>query len=268
MNKIILTLILTILSAGLVQASALTEDYIDIATSYVKDGKYTQALTYINKALIIESQNPALIKMRDDLLKITGTPTLNNAKSFTSNSTYLQAERFRLAKDYSKAIVFYKKTINENPNFTPAYLGLAITNYEIKNYQETKNNLNIYISKEPKADFAYMLRAKTNLNLGEGQSALRDIKSADAIFSNPEYKLTEAIILTELGKYTQAKEILTKLSDDLQIYIVFRYLGICDYKLGNYKNAVLNFDRAIILFEDDKTILPMYNEAKRRSNES
>lgn len=252
---------------GLVQASALTEDYIDIATSYVKEGKYVQALAYVSKALTIEGQNPVLTNMRNDLLKITGAPIVVNNDNLNLPLSFIQAEMFKSQKEYSKAIVFYQKVINENPSYMPAYLGLAISNYELRNFFEAKNNLNIYINKEPKSDFAYMLRAKTNLNLGEGQSALRDIKSADAIFSNPEYKLTEAVILTELGKYVQAKDILSQLSDELQIYIVFKYLGICNFKLGDYKSALLNFDRAIILFEDDKTILPMYNEAKRRSNE-
>lgn len=268
MKKFLLGLILSIFSVGVVQASALTEDYIDIATSYVKEGKYIQALTYVNKALTIEGQNPVLLDMRNDLIRATGGSVYTENNSFKVPVLFIEAEKFKSQKDYSRAVVFYHKVISENPSFSPAYLGLAVVNYEMKNFFEAKNNLNIYINNEPKSDFAYMLRAKTNLNLGEGQSALRDIKSADAIFSNPEYKLTEAIILTELGKYTQAKDILIQLSDELQIYIVFKYLGICDFKLGDYKNAVLNFDRAIILFEDDKTILPMYNEAKRRSNES
>lgn len=267
MKRIILTAIIAILTAGYVNAGALTEDYIDIASSFAKEGKYSQALNYINKALAIEPQNARIVEMKNDLLKITGQG--NSVTNLTNNNaTYLDAENARIERDYSKAVVFYKKGIKENPDFLPNYLGLAITCYEMKNFQEAKNNLDTYLNKEPKSDFAYMLRAKTNMNLGETQSALRDIKSADSLFSNAEYKLTEAVILTELGKYEQARDILTKLSEKIQTYIVFKYLGICDLKLGDYKNAVLNFDRAIILFEDDKTILPMYNEAKRKNNES
>jgi len=267
MKKIFLIAIISIVSANFVHAGALTDDYIDIATSFIQNGKYQQALIYINKAISFDSQNNTLLEMQNNLLKITNNK-VNLTTNYATNQTFIDAEKFKAQKDYHKAITIYNKCINETPNFMPAYLGLAISLYETKNFQQAKHYLNIYLEKEPKSDFAYMLRAKTNLNLGEGQSALRDIKSADTLFSNPEYKLTEAVILTESGKYSQAKEILMKLSDELQIYIVFRYLGICDYHLGNYKNAVLNFDRAIILFEDDKTILPMYNEAKRRSNES
>ena len=121
MKKFILSLILTILSAGFVRASALTEDYIDISTSYVKDGKYTQALTYINKALTIEPQNTVLIKMKNDLSNIIGVPTFSNTNSFNTNPTFIHAENFKSQKDFAKAIIFYKKTINENPNFSAAY---------------------------------------------------------------------------------------------------------------------------------------------------
>lgn len=225
-----------IFTAGFANAGALTDDYVDIAASYVKDGKYSQALSYINKALNIEPQNFQLIEMKNDLLKVMGQNVIVSQRPMTTgNETYLQN---------------------------------AIECYNKKNFQGAKNNLDTYLNKMPKSDFAFMLRAKTNLNLGEPQSALRDIKSAETIYSNPEYLLTEAIILTETGKYEPAKKILTKLSENIQTYLVFKYLGICDYKLGDYKNAVLNFDRAIILFEDDKTILPMYNDAKRKNNES
>lgn len=266
MKKLLLVLLLVLTTGSITYSSALTEDYIDIATSFAKEGKYSQALNYINKALAVEPQNQHIIDLKNDLLKITGQkPQTDN--TFALNNSYIQAENFRIYKDYTKAITFYKKGISENPNFTPNYLGLAVVCYEMKNFQEAKKNLDIYLNKEPRSDFGFMLRAKTNMNLGETQSALRDIKSADALFSNPEYKLTEAIILTETGKYQQAHDILNNISDEIQTYIVFKYLGICDYKLGDYKNAVLNFDRAIILFEDDKSILPMYNDAKRKSHE-
>lgn len=236
MKRMILTAMFAIFTAGFANAGALTDDYVDIAASYVKDGKYSQALSYINKALNIEPQNFQLIEMKNDLLKVMGQNVIVSQRPMTTgNETYLQN---------------------------------AIECYNKKNFQGAKNNLDTYLNKMPKSDFAFMLRAKTNLNLGEPQSALRDIKSAETIYSNPEYLLTEAIILTETGKYEPAKKILTKLSENIQTYLVFKYLGICDYKLGDYKNAVLNFDRAIILFEDDKTILPMYNDAKRKNNES
>lgn len=236
MKRTILTAIIAILTASFASAGALTDDYVDIAASYVKDAKYSQALGYINKALAIEPQNFQLNEMKNDLLKVMGQNVIISQRPMTTGDEI--------------------------------YLQNAIDCYNKKNFQGAKNNLDTYLNKQPKSDFAFMLRAKTNLNLGEPQSALRDIKSAESIYSNPEYLLTEAIILAETGKYEPAKKILTKLSENIQTYLVFKYLGICEYKLGNYKNAVMNLDRAIILFEDDKTILPMYNDAKSKKNES
>ena len=199
MKNFILIAIISIVSANLTHASASTEDYTDIATAYIKEGKYSQALTYINKALTLESQNPQLLEMRNGLFRIAGITSNVNGEKLNNHQAFIQAENFRKEKDFQKAIIIYQKIITEDANFSPAYLGLAIANYETKNFLSAKNNLNVYLNANPKSDFAYMLRAKTNLNIGEGQSALRDIKSADAIFSNPEYKLTEAIILTEQG---------------------------------------------------------------------
>lgn len=254
---------------NIVCASLLTDDYVDIAQSLANNGEYSKAMNYINKALAVEPQNNKLQELKNDLLKMTGQNVTNNVASgyFATNPNVLEAENLRSQRNYPKAIVAYRKVLKENPNFTPAYLGLAVSFYELKNYQEAKQNLDIYLNKEPQADIAYMLRAKTNMNLGEPQSALRDIKSAQVYSNNLEYLLTEAVILAEQGKYSQAKDILENISDEIQIYTVFRYLGLCYYKLGNYKDAVLNFDRAIILFDDDKSILPMYNDAKRKCNE-
>ena len=267
MKRIFLTAVIMALGIGIAHAGALTEDYIDIASSYAKDGKYSQALGYINKALAIEPQNSRLLEMKNDLSKIMGQPSINfPSQASSSDVNYIEAENARIAKDYNKAISFYKKGISENPQFVPNYLGLAITYYEMKNFQDAKYNLDYYLTKEVNSDFALMLRAKTNMNLNNTQYALADIKAAGAINTNIEYKLTEGIILTEMGRYKEAREILNKVSLEIHTYIVFKYLGTCDYKLGDYKNAVLNFERAILLFEDDKTILPMYNDAKRRSN--
>ena len=267
MKKILFTLFGFLIVCGVCNASAFTEDYVDIAGSFVAEGKYSQALNYINKALMFENNNIQLREMKNDLTKILSGGNVGEVSIFERDFAFQQAEKFRLEKDFVKASMYYKKGIKENPEFASNYLGLAIVCYELKNFQEAKNNLNIYLAKEPRSDFGFMLRAKTNLSLGETPSALRDIKSADVLFSNSEYKLLEGIILTEMGKYSQARDILNKLSEELQLYSIYKYLGICEFRLGNYKSSVMNFERAIILFEDDKSILPLYNEAKRMSNE-
>ena len=77
MKRIFLTAVIMALGIGIAHAGALTEDYIDIASSYAKDGKYSQALGYINKALALEPQNSRLLEMKNDLSKIMGQPSIN-----------------------------------------------------------------------------------------------------------------------------------------------------------------------------------------------
>ena len=149
MKRIVLTLSALIMIPGAGVAHALSEDYIDIASSYAQDGKYSQALGYINKALAIEPQNSRLLEMKNDLSKIMGQTAINfPSQSSLADVNYIEAENARIAKDYNKAISFYKKGISENPQFAPNYLGLAITYYEMKNFQDAKYNLDYYLTKE------------------------------------------------------------------------------------------------------------------------
>lgn len=235
MKKIFFIVLGLILTCNLSFCSDLTDDYIDIAASLVQDGKYSQALSYINKAIEIEN-TPKLYNMRNDLYKILGRDDIN-----------LTFEN-QIPDDHSSN-----------------YLKMAIACYDRGNFHEAKNNLNKYIELMPKSDFAYMLRAKTNMNIDETPSALRDIKSAQTISDNYEYRIVEAIILYKSEKFAQSRDILNELSNDVQVFNVYKYLGLNNFKLGNYKEAVANFDIALLLSDEDKTIMQTYNEAKRMS---
>ena len=213
--------------------SALTDDYVDIASSLVQEGKYSQALNYINKAIEIDSTDKNLLDKKNSLYKLMGKSDLTGTAQVSGNVD------------------------NE--------LVYAVENYDAGRFKAAKENLDKYLMKMPKSDFAYMLRAKTNMNLDESQSALRDIKSAQTISNNPEYRLVEALILYNNGKYAQSRDILDELSNDIQIYNVYKYLGLNNFKLGDYKAAVQNFDKAILLYDEDKTLMQTYNEAKRMS---
>ena len=213
--------------------SALTDDYVDIASSLVQDGKYSQALNYINKAIEIDSTDKNLLDKRNSLYRLMGRNDLADSAKISS--------------------------VTDND------LIYAVENYNAGRFKEAKENLDRYLMKMPKSDFAYMLRAKTNMNLDETPSALRDIKSAQTISNNPEYQLVEALILYNTGKYAQSRDILNKLSDDIQIYNIYKYLGLNNFKLGDYKKAVESFDKAILLYDEDKTLQQTYNEAKRMS---
>lgn len=233
MKKFILifSILLFAVSSGF--SYEIMDDYVDIASSLVQEGKYSQALNYINKALDLDRNNAKLINLQGDIYKLMGREDV--------------------------PLMFDSSMPREN------YLADAVLLYENGNYRIAKDRLTKYLESMPRSDFAYMLRAKVNMGLDEMPSALRDIKSAQAISDNMEYDFVEAMILYNTGKYAQAKDILTNLADSIQIFSVYKYLGLSNFKLGNYKEAVSNFDKALLLSDEDKTIIDAYNEAKRLS---
>ena len=85
-----------------------------------------------------------------------------------------------------------------------------------------------------------------------------------SISDDIEYKLLEAEILYYRGDYKNAKEKLTQLSSSIKTAEIYKYLGLCDYALKDYNNALLNLNTSIILSDDDIEVKNKYNEVKSK----
>ena len=288
MKKLIL---LGLLIIGLsVSANEITEDYLDIATNYATFGKYQDAMIYLDKILQIEPENSEVKELRNTLLRILNpniesylTSTNQALKKAVYNknignkdaqisillsqpndfwSNYFLAEYYRDNKNFQNAIEFYKKAISLKPNYAQSYLGVAKAYIDLKDYQNAIDNLNKYLTYNKTSDTAYALRALANLNLNYLIEADEDIKKALEIESNVSYLLIEAKILYYKGNYEDARQKLLLLSRIVQTSEVYKYIGLCDYALNDYSSALLNLDKAIILFDDDKELISTYNSVK------
>lgn len=288
MKKLIL---LGILILGLsVSANEMIEDYLDIATNYVTFGKYNEAMIYLDKILQVEPSNSEVKELKNTLLRVTNpniesylTSTninlknaLNAKKNGNKNlqvsilksqpndywANYFLAEYFMENKDYNSAIETYKNAINIKPNYAQSYLGIAQAFIEVKDYQNAIENLNKYLTYNKNSDTAYALRALANLNLNYLIEAEDDIEKALSIESNTSYLLIQAKILYYKGNYDGAREKLLLLSRIIQTSEVYKYIGLCDYAQNDYSSALLNLDKAIILFDDDKELISTYNNIK------
>jgi tetratricopeptide (TPR) repeat protein len=69
-------------------------------------------------------------------------------------------------------------------------------------------------------------------------------------------------ILYEKGYYVQAKNIFESLKVTVQTSELYEYIGLCEYKLNNYAEALNNIDKAIILRDDVQRLDSLYNEIK------
>lgn len=271
-------------------ANEITEDYLDIATNYATFGQYREAQEYINKILQIEPSDGEARELKNELLRIQN-PTIEsyltttngnlrqaflakkdgnrNGMLYTLNSgqndfwsNYFLAEYYRDNKNPQNAIQFYKKAIQLKPNYSQSYLGISRAFIDAKDYNSAIENLDKYISYNKNSDIAYAMRAEAKMNLNYILEAQEDIETALNIEENISYLLLKAKILYYKGDYDNARYLLNLLSRNVQTSEVYKFIGLCDYAQNDYKNAMLNLDKAIILSDEDKSIISTYNNAK------
>lgn len=271
-------------------ANEITEDYLDIATNYATFGQYREAQEYINKILQIEPSDGEARELKNALLRIQN-PTIEsyltttngnlrqaflakkdgnrNGMLYTLNSgqndfwsNYFLAEYYRDNQNPQNAIQFYKKAIQLKPNYSQSYLGISRAFIDSKDYNSAIENLDKYISYNKNSDIAYAMRAEAKMNLNYILEAQEDIETALNIEENISYLLLKAKILYYKGDYDNARYMLNLLSRNVQTSEVYKFIGLCDYAQNDYKNAMLNLDKAIILSDEDKSIISTYNNAK------
>ncbi len=270
-------------------ANEMTEDYMDIATNYCIYGKYKDAINYVEKVLLIEPDNTDAKELKNTLLRITNPniqsylsstnqnigqasakkkfgdrvgqlDSLNKSNDFWSN--YLLAEYYKDNNNSLNAISYYQKAIELKPNYSQSYLGLGKAYLDSKEYLKAIETFNQYLSYNKNSDIAYALKAEANLNMNYIIEAEEDITKALNIEENISYLLIKAKILYYKGDYDNARELLYLLSRNVQTAEVYKFIGMCDYAQNDYKNALLNFNKAIILSDDDNQLNSTYNNLK------
>lgn len=273
----------------LVQANEVIEDYLDIASNYCIHGNYNDAIVYIEKIIQLEPSNTEFIELKNVLTrnsnplsksylssqdstikqalayKMEGNKdkeisTLSNSNTYWAN--FLLADYYKQKKDYDKAILYFQNAENLKPNFSQTYLGFSDVYFEKKNFTKALEYVDKYLKYNSKSDIAYAKRAEININLGQINNAEDDIKKALYIDENIVYLLLKAKILYIKGNYYEAHRELYLLTRNIQSSEVYKYLGLCDYKLNDLTNALLNINKAIILSDDDKELISTYNEIK------
>ena len=163
--------------------------------------------------------------------------------------------------DYEGAIIdcTFEINLNDRKNgekiISKAYAVRGISKYYLDDYQEAIVDLNYRILTEPSDAVAYYYRGNCYNLLEKDEESIHDFDKA--IELNPENYQSyyfRGLSKMNLGDFQGAIIDLNKLKEidkDPQS-VVFRVLGVCEFELENYENALENFHKAIEKDEDDE----------------
>ena len=188
---------------------------------------------------------------------------LEAAKSENSYLAYYYLGNFyRSKRDYLKALDAYNAAVSARSDFAQAYLASAVLLYDIGKYDSVINPIDKYLTFNPQDDLAYAVKSRAEFELGMINESENDNNTAISLNNSPEYKFDRAKILYKLGRYDESKKLFSSLLSDIQTSKIYEYMSLCDYALKNYRSALMNLDKAIILSNDDVYLENKYNEIK------
>lgn len=160
----------------------------------------------------------------------------NNLKKLSYKDEYYFYSAL-LTDDLLKKLDLYTKAIEINPNFMDAYINRGLVNNELGNYEQSILDYDRAIELDSKCSLAYNNRGYTKYKQKKYESALMDYNKA--ILLNPKFQMA----LDNKAKLFQ--EVCMKDDNDFseKYYIS---LGISELNLGNYIEAIKNFDEALM----------------------
>ena len=300
MKKILLSVILILSICSVpVMSNEVEDDYFDIAANYCVFGNYNSAMEYLDKILTINPNNQRAMDLKKGVTHVIsgdkssfvegGNPLIKQAMEYKrtgdeqaelrtlvqatqGNNSYLAyyylGNLYRLKKDYQHALDAYNSSTSARADFAPSYLSSAIVLYETGKYESVINPIDKYLTFNPNDDLAYAIKSRAEFALGNLNSAKANNDKAIEINDCPEYQFDRAKILYKQEQYSDSKELFKKLLPDIQTSKIYEYMGLCDYALKDYINALMDFDKAILLSNNDEYLESRYNEIKQLLEQS
>jgi len=128
------------------------------------------------------------ILLKPSLTNLIDIMVLNPAKKsnqMDARTYYMLGERYRMNKDYDKAIKQYNMAILLNPVFSEAYFNRAFSYYYIKNYDKAIEDYSKAIELDPNNPIIHNNRGDANYRKGQYKESIKDYDKA--IQLNPEY---------------------------------------------------------------------------------
>jgi tetratricopeptide (TPR) repeat protein len=141
-------------------------------------------------------------------LEISGIQNFKKAYE-TDNHNYmptmLLAQIYLKKEDYENAILYFKKTVEINPNLNNVWNNLAFLYQQTNNNSEAKKIFSKIIADEPDSPLPYSNRSYSNLKLGFTKQALEDVNKSIKLFPENSYAFrNRALIYVALKEQKKA----------------------------------------------------------------
>jgi len=169
---------------------------------------------------------------------------------------YHIAQVYYQMDDYLEAERYLEQLFTTNPHFEKAYGLYGLTLYRRGAYSQAIQAFGFAISTQPTNQLR-LARAASFIAEGKPNRALPDL---DHILSgdpgNPAGCLAKSAALIELGNFRHARQYLNRILDyDTENADALTNRAICNFHLGNAQGADLDFEKALAIKPDTRTLL-------------
>ena len=238
-----------------------------LGTIFFQKKKFDKAIKSFESAILINPNHAELCNNYGATLIQTGEykKSINYfQKAIKIKPNYAQAynnfgSALKELNEHKKSLTFYEKAIQIEPNLVDPYLNQGIVFKELGDFEKAifyfSKTLNIHPENIKGHQNLMESYEKTNQEKNF-QKAVQNAKTL--IKDNPIVKLYESIILYNSNKFTEAKDLLEKISfnaDDMgnegKRVIT---LAQCYDRIGDSKNAFKNFSTANNIFLNLRTV--------------
>ena len=214
---------------------------------------------------------------------IRSMPEIIRLEPEAADTHYYLGEAYRFNGNFANAINAYQAALAVNPNFGPAYVGLARARLGIDPNTDVRSFLDEAVRLDPNFGEAYVERARARLRQNDISGALTDLAQADTRLPNSplvfltlaQARLSEGdmdlalqaaqrandLDVTNLDTYLLLGQIHAAMGDHeeaveaLDVYLKYRaddsaaylLLGKMEYENGDYEDTVAAMDKVIAL---------------------
>lgn len=281
---------------ALLASNAYSEGDLDQALAYIDQAKEFEPTSYIPYETLgrMYGRDQEYYKAIDVLSE--GINLFDGSHELYSSRGYY----YKLISEYSKALTDYDKAITLNVKHAPLYRYRANIYSSLNEYDKAISDFAVAIYLEPKDTYSLESRAKTYEKLDNYEAAILDYSSlinlkssyADYYYSRAlcyleikdfakaEQDLETFILLrpndshgyrelsdlhSEQGNFAKALDLISRYMEieDNFHHFVFYKRGALYMKLGEFQDAIKNFERMLELDDDYSPAKSALEEAKK-----